>query len=104
MTTTTTQETQPVASSTQEAHPWRASARTAVSVLVTLAALFPAIVAAIGEVPGWLAQVLAGGVAVAGAVTRVMAIPAVNEWLGRVKLSAQPPVEAAPYGRHAVSD
>lgn len=76
---------------TQVQHPARAVARSIVQFLVVAAATVPAIVVAIGDdAPGWLAPILAGAVVLAGVVTRVMAIPAVNLWLGHVGLSAAP--------------
>ncbi|MEV4417038.1 hypothetical protein [Catellatospora sp. NPDC049609] len=65
---------------TQTRHPWRATARTAFAVLVALATLAPQIAAAadISTVPA-VVQVLA----VAAAVTRVLAIPGVDELLRR---------------------
>ena len=75
---------------TQTVYPWKATARTVFATLVTLAAFFPAIAAAIGDVPGWLAPIMVGAAAVCGAITRVMAIPVVNQWLAKIGLAAQP--------------
>lgn len=66
---------------TQTRHPWRATVRTIVAVAVAMAALLPLIVAASGvdeTVP-----VVAVVLAVAGAITRVMALPQVDEFLAR---------------------
>lgn len=65
---------------TQAAHPWRATARTVVAAIVGLAALTPTIVdeLGIGALP-WAAA----AVAVAGAVTRILAIPGVIDWTRR---------------------
>lgn len=65
---------------TQVAHPWRAVARTIFQALVAICALLPAIVEAVGvgAVP-WVA----GALAVAGAITRVMTVPGVEEWIAR---------------------
>lgn len=65
---------------TQVKHPWRASARTVVQGIVAFAALLPLILSASGvPVVGWVAAV----VAVAGAITRVMALPQVEDFLER---------------------
>lgn len=75
MTTTTT------ATATQTEHPWRATARTVFAALVGLAAAWALIIEAIGLDAGipWVATSLA----IAGAVTRVLALPAVTDWLER---------------------
>lgn len=77
---------------TQTQHPWRATARTVVAAAVGLASLLPVIAAAghLEASPG-VAQALA----VAGAVTRILAIPSVDAWLRQYVpwLSAQPPKE-----------
>lgn len=74
---------------TQTCHPWRATVRTLFAAGVALASLLPviALTAHVDTVTG-VAQVLA----VAGAVTRVMAIPGVNELLLRFVpwLAAEP--------------
>lgn len=63
---------------TQTQHPMRATIRTVFAVVVALATLVPYVVAEL-NVPaeGFVAQVLA----VAGVVTRVLAMPAVNAFL-----------------------
>lgn len=89
--------------STQQRYPWRAALRTAVQVLVALPAglLVLATVldivaqdAVASYLPGpWVAWlVAASGVcaAVAGALSRVMAVPAVDAWLRRVGLASTP--------------
>jgi hypothetical protein len=60
---------------TQVQHPWRATARTVFAGLVALASLLPYVIAG-AHIPaeGVVAQVLA----VAGGVTRVMALPGVQ--------------------------
>lgn len=68
--------------STQSVHPWRATVRTVFAALVALAAMAgPAYTAATNQSPeaatGWAAL----GLAIAGAVTRVLALPQVDEWL-----------------------
>lgn len=80
--------------------PWVATARTVlqnivavvltlVSVFLALAAVAPEILAALADVLpadvyAWLLGVVVGAGAIAGAIARVMAIPAVNAWLGRL--------------------
>lgn len=74
---------------TQSKHPWRATARTVFAAVIALASLLPTIaLAAHVDTLAGVTQVLA----VAGAVTRVMAIPGVNEWLLRFApfLAAEP--------------
>lgn len=63
---------------TQTRHPWRAVARTVFAAVVALASLLPYIAAEahIDAVPA-VGQVLA----VAGAITRILAIPGVDKWL-----------------------
>lgn len=66
---------------TQVRHPLRATARTVFAFIVGLAALLPVVISAAGlstSLP-WVAAALV----VAGAVTRIMAIPAVNDFLER---------------------
>ena len=67
---------------TQVRRPWRATVRTVFQALLGLAVVLPFAVEASGLDPKafpWLA----GALAVAAAVTRVMALPAVNEWIRR---------------------
>lgn len=80
---------------TQTRHPWRATARTVFAGVVAGASLLPELLAEThtgGTVLG--AQALA----VAGAVTRVLAIPGVNGWLERFLpfLAAAPPPDPRP--------
>jgi hypothetical protein len=73
--------TQPVpVAPTQTRHPWRATVRTVFAGVVGALTLLPEVATAahIGTVPT-VVQVLG----VAGAVTRVLAIPGVNGWLGQ---------------------
>lgn len=66
---------QPTPVPTQTAHPWRATVRTVVALAVGLLPLVPELVDVLGVGSvGWVAAV----VVVAGAVTRVLAIPRVN--------------------------
>jgi hypothetical protein len=78
---------------TQTRHPWRATARTVFAASVGLLPLLPTIVDQLGlaTVP-WVVSLLA----VTGAITRVLAIPAVDAWLSehaRGLLAAQPRME-----------
>ncbi|UVK62563.1 hypothetical protein SEA_TAYLORSIPHT_24 [Arthrobacter phage TaylorSipht] len=93
----------------QVAHPWRASLRTVWAVAVPAFGLVlfagPAVLHILAEelgtvvpegVTAWL--LAAAGVlsALAGAVTRIMALPGVNAWLARFKLDAGPPAALPP--------
>lgn len=81
---------------TQVKRPWRATTRTVFAALVALATMAPVLVDATGldaaSLP-WLAGVLA----VCGAVTRVMALPQVEDFLRRFApwLAADPTGEDA---------
>ena len=64
---------------TQVRNPRRATVRTVFAAVVSLAAITPFIVGALGVATtggGWAAVL-----AVAGAITRVMALPGVNAWI-----------------------
>lgn len=66
---------------TQTEYPWHAVARTVFQAVVGFAAMWALIVEAMGvdtALP-WVAASLA----VTGAITRIMAIPQVNDWLAR---------------------
>lgn len=63
---------------TQSQHPWRATVRTIVAAMLALAVILPVVATELGiSQLSWVAVALA----VAGGVTRVLALPAVNEWL-----------------------
>jgi hypothetical protein len=64
---------------TQVRHPNRATVRTIVQGILAFAAILPIIITTAGISPAlpWVAAVIA----VTGAITRVMAIPAVNEFI-----------------------
>ena len=93
---------------TQVAHPWRATLRTAVAVLLGLALVLPIVWAIIGEElgkVGWVIPepigtvvgvIIAAITAAAAIVTRVMAIPAVSDWLTRFNLGPTPAGETQP--------
>lgn len=63
---------------TQTRHPWRATARTVAAATIGALSLLPtvAVTAGIDTVPA-----VAQAVTVAAAVTRVLALPAVDAWL-----------------------
>jgi hypothetical protein len=63
---------------TQTVHPWRATTRTVFAAVLALLPLLPVIVGEFGiaAVP-WVAA----GLSAIGAVTRTLAIPAVNSWI-----------------------
>lgn len=65
---------------TQTRYPWRATARTVVAVAVVLVPALPSIADELGVATY---PVVAGGLAAVAAVTRVLAIPAVNRALHR---------------------
>lgn len=68
------------AAPTQVAYPWRSTLRTLFAAVVALASLAPTILTTTG-LDGW---VYAGQVAaVAAAITRVMALPGVNDFINR---------------------
>jgi len=82
MTTTTTP--------TQTRYPWRTTVRTAFAFIVALAAMLPGLVEAAGldETAPWVAGLLG----IASAITRIMALPAVEVFLRRFLpfLAAEP--------------
>lgn len=85
-----------VASTTQERYPWRAVARTILQLIIGLAAAAPLIAAAItGDSAEAAGGALALFITASAAITRLMAVPYVNELLQRVGLGAEPK-DAAP--------
>ena len=87
---------------TQVRFPLRAMLRTALAVILALGIVVPLSVEIIldewakaATVPegarAWLLGASAAIVAVSAALTRIMAIPAVNDWLSRVGMGATPP-------------
>ena len=62
---------------TQELHPWKTTVRTAFQLIVGLAAILPFIADDLGATAPWAV----GVVGVAAAVTRVMALPQVEDFL-----------------------
>lgn len=82
---------------TQVAHPWRSTLRTVIVAALALLPILPSIVdaAGIGEVP-----VVASVLSVTAAITRIMAIPAVEAWMQKFlpALAAQPGRRPTPGG------
>ena len=87
---------------TQVRFPLRAMLRTALAVVLALGIVVPLAVEVIldewakaAPVPegarAWLLGASAAIVAVSSALTRIMAIPTVNEWLSKVGMGATPP-------------
>lgn len=80
-----------VATTTQEKYPWRAVARTVLQLTIGLAAAAPLIAAAItGDSTGAAGGALALFITASAAITRLMAVPYVNELLQQVGLGAEP--------------
>ncbi|MFT4288182.1 hypothetical protein [Nocardioides sp.] len=89
---------------TQTAHPWRATVRTVFAFIVAVAAIWPTIVEAAGVNPGL--RVVALTIAVAGAITRVMALPGVVDLFARFRFLSwltPTPTESA-YNRRPYAD
>lgn len=63
---------------TQIEFPWRTTARTVFQAFVSLCALLPLVFADVNPVGA-----VAVALGVAATVTRIMAIPAVNDWIGK---------------------
>ncbi|HEY9251557.1 MAG TPA: hypothetical protein VIP06_02780 [Nocardioides sp.] len=69
---------------TQSKYPWRAVARTVFAGVVSAAAMAPLVYSAATEHDPAVATGWAGtGLAIAGGITRVMALPPVNGFLAR---------------------
>lgn len=88
---------------TQQSHPWRAAARTAAQALVAVPAVLTTLALVADMVAGddlaawlpagwaaWLAAAAVTCSALAGLLARVMAVPAVDAWLARLRLSSAP--------------
>jgi hypothetical protein len=79
----------PVRTTTQVRYPWRATFRTVIAAAIGITPLLPLIASAAGltAVP-WVVAVLA----LAGAITRVLAVPGVEAWLRKYfsPLAAEP--------------
>jgi hypothetical protein len=103
--------------STQQAHPvrasWRTAAQTVISVVLVLGLVAPLVAAILHDELGgylpdaWLAWVVAAAAvlaAVAAALARIMAIPAVDAWLRHLGLSSTPTlVEPDDEGVHTIT-
>lgn len=75
--------------STQQQYPWRATLRTVLAVLIPAILAAPEIVAAITQdEPGRATGILGLIVVVSGAITRIMAVPAVDRALARIGLGS----------------
>lgn len=73
-----------VATTTQGAHPWRAVIRTIFALVVAIAAMAPVIYTAIAQAnPEGATGAAAAALAIAGAITRVLALPVVESFLQR---------------------
>ena len=70
-----------LAESTQTRYPWRATVRTVFAFIVGLAASWALIIQAAGIDPGL--EWVSGSVAIAAGITRVMALPAVDDLIRR---------------------
>lgn len=84
--------TDPNQTPTQVQHPWRATLRTVIAGVVALVPVAPAIVAAAGlDAIPWVISALA----VLAAVTRVLAVPQVHDWLAQYMpwLAPSPPTK-----------
>jgi hypothetical protein len=71
-------------SATQTKHPWRATIRTLIQAGIAAAAAAPLVYTAITQAdPGTSAGAAAAFLAVAGGITRVAALPAVDQFIRR---------------------
>lgn len=95
-------------STTQQEHPWRAAARTAVQVLIALPTVLLGVAGVLALVAqdafaeylpdGWAAWLLASSLvvaALAGLLSRIMAFPAVDAVLDRVLRLGSAPTPSA---------
>lgn len=73
---------------TQVRHPWRATVRTALAALIGLATLLPYVLTDTNVGTG---PAVTQALAVAATITRIMAVPQVNEWLTIFGLGPTPP-------------
>lgn len=92
---------------------WREVLRVCLVAVVTFATLIPVIIPVIqGDAEGWIAEMLVQTAIVAGVLTKIINIPAVDAWLkhlgvdreaaGMKPLPGQLPVEPEPEpGKHA---
>lgn len=77
---------------TQVQYPWKATARTLIAAAISILSAAPIVIQVILDQWNveWLSAALVQVVAVQTAVTRIMAIPAVNQWLTAIGLGASP--------------
>ncbi|MCX8454601.1 hypothetical protein [Paenarthrobacter ureafaciens] len=76
---------------TQTRYPWRATVRTIIAFVGGLALAAPLLYTAVtNQSPEAATGAGATALLVAGAITRLMANPFVNEWLTRLGLGAEP--------------
>lgn len=81
---TVTSETVPVAvAPTQVRRPWRSTLRTVFQLVVALATLLPFVASGVYDDPDTAPAAVVQVLAVAGAITRVMALPQVEAFLRR---------------------
>lgn len=86
-----------MAASTQEQYPWKAVLRTVVQAVLALALSAPLIVTAItGDSAEAAGGALALFLTISAAITRLMAVPVVNDWLAVVGLGSSPKEPATP--------
>lgn len=75
----------------QTRYPWRATARTVLSFIVGAAVAAPVIYTAVtNQSPETATGAGLTALAVSAAITRLMAVPFVNEWLTKLGLGAEP--------------
>lgn len=103
--------------STQQAHParasWRTAAQTVLSVILVVGVVAPIIAGILSEELGehlpeawlaWIAGAAALIAAASAALARIMAIPAVDAWLRHLGLSSTPRhAQVAPDGAHVIT-
>lgn len=79
---------------TQSKYPWRATLRTCVAFIVGLAASWGLVIGALDVDPGleWVTV----SIAIASGITRLMAVPFVNQWLTKLGLGAEPKAVSQP--------
>ncbi|AYN57432.1 membrane protein [Arthrobacter phage Constance] len=76
---------------TQAKYPWRATARTALAFISGAALAAPVLYTAVtNESPEQATGAGLIALSISAAVTRVMAVPFVNEWLTKIGLGAEP--------------
>ncbi len=90
-----TSPAEPVAPTTQTRHPWRATLRTVVAAVIAAGALLPLLLPVIdgwvaehpelvpSDVAGVITAITGGIIAVTGLITRLLAVPGVDDFLRR---------------------